>query len=113
MEHSCAAMGNASYLLTVVMRMYSQQSSVHVCFISWFMIMYCVLLLQFHVQVVHFDAVLMDGVSLSLVDVMVLENALMAVMRLDVVSNHSGWAIIITAIAYRIEVNWFSLMCEL
>ena len=55
----------------------------------------------------------MDSVSLSLVDVMVLENALMAVMRLDVVSNHSGWAIIITAIAYRIEVNWFSLMCEL
>ena len=38
----------------------------------------------------------------------VLENALMAVTRLDVVSNHSGLAIIITAIAYRVEMNLFS-----
>jgi len=54
---------------------------------------------QLPVKVEHFCAV-MDNASDLLTVVMVLENALMAVMRLDVVSNHSGWAIVIIAIAY-------------
>ena len=44
-----------------------------------------VLLLQSRVQVVHFAAVLVASVSLSLDAVMELKNVLMAVMRLDVV----------------------------
>ena len=44
------------------------------------------LLLQPHVEVVHFDAPLVGSVSLSLVVAMELKNAVMAVMRLIVVS---------------------------
>jgi len=51
-----------------------------------------VLLLQSRVQVVHFDARVVVSVSLSLVAVMELENALMAVMRPDVVSSCSTCA---------------------
>jgi len=56
-----------------------------------------------------------DNASYFLVVVMGLETALMAVMRLDVVSNHSGLVFIITAIAYRVEVNLkvFSLVSQL
>ena len=42
----------------------------------------------------------MDNASDLLTVVMGLEIVLMAVMRLDVVSYHSGWAIVIIAIAY-------------
>jgi len=41
----------------------------------------------------------MDNASDLLTVVMGLETALMAVMRLDVVSNHPGWTIVIIAIA--------------
>jgi len=41
----------------------------------------------------------MDNASDLLIVVMGLENVLMAVMRLDVVSDHS-WTILIAAIAY-------------
>ena len=48
---------------------------------------------QFPVKVEHFDAT-MVCVSAPLIAVMGIETALMAVMRLDVVSyqNYSGWA---------------------
>ena len=46
-----------------------------------------VLLLQSRVQVVHFNAVLVASVSLSLVTVMEFKNALMAAMRLTAVSS--------------------------
>jgi len=70
--------------------------------------------LQLPVRVEH-SCVAMDNASDLLTVVMGLENALMAVMRLDVVSNHSGLAFIITAIAYRVEVNLnvFSLVSQL
>jgi len=47
----------------------------------------------------------MDNASDLLTVVMGLKTALMAVMRLDVVSNHSGWAIIITAIILDVPVT--------
>ena len=59
--------------------------------------------LQLPVRVEHSCAV-MDNASDLLTVVMGLENALMAVMRLDVVSIHSGWAIIITAIILAVPV---------
>jgi len=42
----------------------------------------------------------MDNASDLLTVVMELKNVLMAVMRLDVVSYHSGWATVIIATAY-------------
>ena len=47
----------------------------------------------------HSDAA-MDNASDLLTVVMGLENVLMVVMRLDVVSHHSRWPIVIIAIAY-------------
>jgi len=69
---------------------------------------------QLPVKVEHSVAA-MDNASNPLTVVMGLENVLMGVMRLDVVSNHSGLAFIITAIAYRVEVNLkvFSLVSQL
>ena len=73
-----------------------------------------IVFLQLPVKVEHSCAV-MDNVSDLLTVVMGLKNALMAVMRLDVVSNHSGLAFIITTIAYSVEVNLevFSLVSQL
>jgi len=47
----------------------------------------------------HSDAAI-DNASDLLTVVMGLENVPMAVMKLDVVSNHSGWTIVIIVIAY-------------
>ena len=54
---------------------------------------------QLPVKVEHFCAVMDNASDLQTV-VMGLKIALMAVMRLDVVSNLSGWAIVIIAIPY-------------
>jgi len=51
------------------------------------------------VEVEHSGAAI-DNASDLLTAVMGLKTVLMAVMRLDVVSNHSGWTIVIIAIAY-------------
>ena len=79
--------------------------------VSW-----VIVFVQLPVKLEH-SGVAMDNASDLLTVVMGLKNVLMAVMRLDVVSNRSGWAIIITATAYRvyIEVNFkvFSLISEL
>ena len=58
---------------------------------------------QLPVKVEHSGAA-MDNASDLLIVVMGLENALMAVMRLDVVRYHPGLAIIITAITYILLV---------
>ena len=54
---------------------------------------------QLPVKVEHSCAV-MDNASDLLIVVMGIKNVQMAVMRLDVVSNHPGWATVIIAIAY-------------
>ena len=89
-----------------------------ILFLSLYLVMFLLPIIMQSVQLpvkVEHSGAAMDNASNLLTVVMELENALMAVMRLDVVSNHSGLAFIITAIAYRVEVNFkvFSLISQL